>query len=270
MHFKSLMFIGTLQRNPSASKTGSLSLIKSYSLERMFAMSISMLLDVMASEHPSWYMYPYGFLSPLVKGQECQRMIGYSFSAILDGMDASIVHVEADVSPGIPQFSIVGLPDSSVREAKLRVRSAIKNSNFDFPNQRITVNLSPASIRKRGAGLDLAIAVAILRASRQIPSDIGARMAFCAELGLDGLLVPAEAMVNLSLGLREGGIRHIVASSRMTWNLPIPDVEWYVFNSLRDVVNALLHPEFERMCLMASYPVVRNRYRWWMSKATKK
>ena len=92
-----------------------------------------------------------------------RRMIGISLSAMLDGIEATVVRVEADVSPGIPQFSIVGLPDSTVNESKLRVRAALRNSGVELPNQRITVNLSPASVRKRGAALDLAIAVAILR-----------------------------------------------------------------------------------------------------------
>lgn len=169
-------------------------------------------------------------------------MIGTCLSAMLDGIEATIVRVEADVSPGIPQFSIVGLPDSTVNESKLRVRAALRNSGVELPNQRITVNLSPASVRKRGAALDLAIAIAILRASHQVPPDIGTGIGFLAELALDGSLLPAEAMVSLSLGMKNAGIRRIMMSGPPDTLLPIPDTQFYSFRNLADVVSVLRHP----------------------------
>ena len=80
-------------------------------------------------------------------------------SAAVFGVEASIVHVEVDVSFGLPAFNMVGLPDSTVRESRDRVRSAIRNSGYEFPAHRITVNLAPADVRKRGTSFDLPIAI---------------------------------------------------------------------------------------------------------------
>src|SRR5690625_4696964 len=85
------------------------------------------------------------------------------------GIDAPKVTVETHLGPGLPAFNIVGLPETAVKEAKDRVRSAIQNALFQFPAQRITVNLAPADLPKEGGRFDLAIALSILAASRQIP-----------------------------------------------------------------------------------------------------
>ena len=90
-------------------------------------------------------------------------MLANVLSAAIVGVDAHLVDVEVDISSGLPQFSIVGLPDATVRESRDRVRAALKNSGFHFPVKKITVNLAPANIKKEGAGLDLAIALGILR-----------------------------------------------------------------------------------------------------------
>ncbi|MFT6048054.1 MAG: magnesium chelatase family protein, partial [Arenicella sp.] len=87
------------------------------------------------------------------------------------GIEAPIVSVEVHLSNGLPAFNIVGLPEASVKESKDRVRSAIINSHFEFPARRITVNLAPADIPKQGSRFDLAIAIGILAASEQVPSD---------------------------------------------------------------------------------------------------
>ena len=92
-------------------------------------------------------------------------MLAQVQSAAVVGIDALPVSVEADVAFGLPVFAMVGLPDASVRESRDRVRAAIRNSGFDFPAHRITVNLSPADVRKAGSAFDLPIAVAILAAS---------------------------------------------------------------------------------------------------------
>ena len=90
------------------------------------------------------------------------------YGATLHGIDGCIITVEVDISQGLPVFDIVGLPNQSVKEARERVRAAIKNSGYDFPMRRIVVNLAPATIRKSSAGLDLAIALGVLLASGQI------------------------------------------------------------------------------------------------------
>lgn len=80
-------------------------------------------------------------------------------SIALNGLDGSLVEIQTDISNGIPEFEIVGLPDISVKEAKKRINAAIKNSNIEFPNKKILINLAPANIRKEGSGFDLAMAV---------------------------------------------------------------------------------------------------------------
>ena len=91
-------------------------------------------------------------------------MYAKTYGVCINGIDGYVVTVEVDISPGLPSFDIVGLPTTSVKEAKERVRSAIKNGGFEFPMKRIVVNLAPAHIRKDGSSLDLAIAMGILRA----------------------------------------------------------------------------------------------------------
>lgn len=106
------------------------------------------------------------------------------------GLDTALVTVEADVSNGLPSFTIVGLPDTAVKEARERVRAAIRNAGFEFPLRRVTVNLAPAERRKEGSGFDLAIALAILRATGQLKTDPDG---LClGELGLDGTVRPVR------------------------------------------------------------------------------
>ncbi|MDD2212426.1 MAG: magnesium chelatase domain-containing protein, partial [Clostridia bacterium] len=92
-------------------------------------------------------------------------MLARIFSCTTVGMDPYLIEVEVDVSGGLPEFTIVGLPDTTVKESKERVRTAIKNAGFDFPPSKIIVNLAPADIKKEGPGFDLAIATGILAAT---------------------------------------------------------------------------------------------------------
>ncbi len=113
-------------------------------------------------------------------------MLGKVLSTALIGLDASLIDVEVDISGGLPQFSVVGLPDATVRESRDRVRAALKNTGFTFPVKKITVNLAPADIKKEGAGLDLAIAIGILVAEEAISPDAVKGIVFVGELSLDG------------------------------------------------------------------------------------
>src|ERR687894_1717980 len=97
-----------------------------------------------------------------------QRMLATLVTAVVSGLRGELVRVEVDVAPGLPVCHIVGLPDTALSEARERVRAAIRNSGFEYPQSRITVNLAPADRRKRGAAYDLAIATGILVASGQI------------------------------------------------------------------------------------------------------
>ncbi len=103
------------------------------------------------------------------------------------GLDGAIVEVEVDISPGLPSFTIVGLPDAAVQEARERVRAAIRNSGYIFPAKRITVNLAPADLKKAGPAYDLPIAVGILLSSQQVYADVS-QTVFLGELSLDGSL----------------------------------------------------------------------------------
>ncbi len=180
--------------------------------------------------------------------EEGYFMIGTALSAVLEGIEGIVVQVEADVVSGFPQFSIVGLPDSAVTESKLRIRSAIRNTGLTFPQGRITVNLSPASMRKHGAGLDLAIAIAILRAAGHLPKATTS-MAFCAELSLSGTLMPVREALNLTISCLEAGIENIVVSSHQPGvHFLVPNHDaWLSGSDLRYICGALRHEHpFER------------------------
>lgn len=116
-------------------------------------------------------------------------------SSALSGVEGRQVGVEVDIAPGFPRFDIVGLPDSAVREATDRVRTAIRNSGYDMPVERITVNLSPAYIRKEGAGFDLAIAVGILACKEVVPRNKCEGTLFLGELSLNGEVKPIRGIL---------------------------------------------------------------------------
>ncbi len=128
----------------------------------------------------------------------------------LDGISARPVRVEVDVHRGLPNFTIVGLPDAAVREARERVRAALVNCGFEFPLRRIVVNLAPASLRKAGPGLDLAIAAGLLSASGQLEWEGLARVALTGELALDGATRPVQGALAMAEAARESGAEAIV------------------------------------------------------------
>ena len=125
-------------------------------------------------------------------------MLATVASATLNGAVGHPVSVEIHVSNGLPGFTIVGLPDAAVREARDRVRAAILSSGLSWPLRRLTINLAPSGIRKGGAGLDLPIAIGILVANGELsPSCLDGR-GFCGELGLNGSLRHVPGMVALA------------------------------------------------------------------------
>ncbi|MEZ5267607.1 MAG: magnesium chelatase domain-containing protein [Microthrixaceae bacterium] len=119
-------------------------------------------------------------------------------SASLLGVEGHAVRVEAHTSNGLPGYTIVGLPDTACRESRDRVRSALLSSGGPWPNRRTTVNLAPSGLRKVGAGLDLAMAVALAAAEEHVPVESVEGLAFLGELGLDGSLRPLLGMVPLA------------------------------------------------------------------------
>ena len=134
-------------------------------------------------------------------------MLATARTFTLDGISARPVRVEVDVHRGLPGFAIVGLPDAAVREARERVRAALVNCGFEFPLRRIVVNLAPASLRKAGPGMDLAIAAALLSASGQLEWEALARVALAGELALDGSTRPVHGALAIAEAAREGGRR---------------------------------------------------------------
>ena len=137
-------------------------------------------------------------------------MLSKLYSATIFGVDAFIVEVEVDVRPGLPAFNIVGLPDTAVQESRERVRSAIKNSEFEFPMQRITVNLAPADIKKEGPIFDLPIALGILAASGQINSNLLDKHLIIGELSLDGSIKSINGVLPIALTAKKLGKKNLI------------------------------------------------------------
>ena len=132
-------------------------------------------------------------------------MLARALSCAMVGLDSALVEVEVDLAQGLPAFTIVGLPDTAVNEAKERVRAAIRNSGLQFPMRRITVNLAPADLRKEGPSYDLPMAVALLAASEQVALDPAGHL-FLGELGLDGTLRHTTGILPMVSLARERGI----------------------------------------------------------------
>src|ERR1700730_2732381 len=128
----------------------------------------------------------------------------------IDGVDPRHVSVEVDISQGLPAFTIVGLGDAAVRESRERVRAAVANSGFTFPQKRITANLAPAFLRKAGPGFDVAIALAVLASSGQIPSAGLEPLAVFGELSLSGELRDSPGALAVAEGARRAGLRRLI------------------------------------------------------------
>lgn len=137
-------------------------------------------------------------------------MLARTLTATLVGIEARLVEVEVDLGAGLPYFSIVGLPDSAVRESRDRVRAAIKHAGLEFPARRITVNLAPASLRKAGAGFDMAIALGLLAAQGSLPAaDLARGPLLLGELALDGTVKPVPGGLPTALTARQAGIAEV-------------------------------------------------------------
>jgi magnesium chelatase family protein len=160
-------------------------------------------------------------------------------SSTIVGLDGRVIRVEVDVAPGLPGFTIVGLADAALQEARERVRGAIRNAGFSHPPRRITVNLAPADLRKAGASLDLAIALAILLGSEQVRAR-ESRLALIGELSLGGDVRAVPGVLPMVAALRRRGVRRVlvpaaaVAEARL-----VEDVEVVGVTSLRETVDVV-------------------------------
>lgn len=170
-------------------------------------------------------------------------MLAKVFSAGLLGLDAHLIEVEVDIGGGLPQFSIVGLPDATVKESRDRIRAALKNTGFAFSPKKITVNLAPAGLKKEGAGLELSMAVGMLVAEGIIDQATAQRYVLVGELSLDGRIKPIRG--GLSIGLLCRDQRPLILPAESAREAAIIDqVEVYGARTLPEVVEALTgkHP----------------------------
>jgi magnesium chelatase family protein len=137
-------------------------------------------------------------------------MLAKVLSGALLGIDAYPVEVEVDIAQGLPQFATVGLAEGAVKESKDRVKSAIKNSGYDFPVRRITINLAPADIKKDGTAFDLPMAIGILAATGVIKNHQPRNYAFMGELSLDGLIKPVRGALPMAVAARQWGATALI------------------------------------------------------------
>ncbi len=161
-------------------------------------------------------------------------------TCVLQGLNGHMVEVETDLSRGMPVFNIVGLPDAAIKESKERVRTAIKNSGYEFPLSRITINLAPANLKKEGSQMDLSIAVGILKAGGIIDDVDIHRIAFIGELSLDGKVNSVDGALPMIISMRDFNIDSCIIpyGNREECGI-ISDMKIIAVNSLNEVVDYL-------------------------------
>lgn len=166
-------------------------------------------------------------------------MLSIVKSMSLLGLDGFLIYVQVDVSAGIPGWEIVGLPDTSVKEAKERVRTAIKNSGYELQSRKIIVNLAPADTKKEGSAFDLPIAIGILLCTEvigQIPENI----AFIGELSLDGKINKVNGVLPMCIEAKKLGIKQVVLPKENAQEAAVvEDLNVYGANTLGEVVDFL-------------------------------
>lgn len=171
-------------------------------------------------------------------------MLASLCSAAVFGVDAYPVQIEVDVSFGLPHFTMVGLPDATVRESRDRVRSAIKNSGFEFPPHRITVNLAPADVRKGGSSFDLPIALGLLATSGQVTRRSVDDTVVLGELSLDGAINGIQGVLPIAIAARRLGVKRLLLPAHNGAEASVVDgLEVCVARSLVEAVEALNCPE---------------------------
>jgi magnesium chelatase family protein len=161
-------------------------------------------------------------------------------SGALMGIDAVVVECEVDMALGLPYFNVVGLPDGAVRESKVRVVSALKNTGFELPQKRITVNLAPADIRKEGAAFELPIALGVLAAAKLMEEEPLGRYLFGGELSLDGWVKPIKGVLPLAVAARNGGFEGVmVPAANAAEAALVEGIQVLPVNHLREAVEHL-------------------------------
>lgn len=171
-------------------------------------------------------------------------MLSIVKSIALQGLNGYLISIEVDISQGLPCFEIVGLPDASVKEAKERVKTAIRNSEAEFLSRRIVVNLAPANIRKEGSRFDLPIAVGILIASRNVENlyldEFLSETIFIGELSLDGTVEKVNGVLPICIEAKKLGIKRIVLSKKNEKEASIVEgLEILPINNLKEILKYL-------------------------------
>jgi len=183
-----------------------------------------------------------------VSAVACQlSMLASLRSAAVFGVDAYPVQIEVDVSFGLPNFTMVGLPDATVRESRDRVRAAIRNCGFEFPRHRITVNLAPADVRKAGSSFDLPIALGLLASSGALTRPIVDDTVVLGELSLDGVLNGIRGVLPIAVAARRLGLRRLLLPPQNAAEASVVDgLDVVIARSLPEAVDALNRPEDAR------------------------
>jgi magnesium chelatase family protein len=176
-------------------------------------------------------------------------------SAAVFGVDAYPVQIEVDVSFGFPHFTMVGLPDASVRESRDRVRSAIRNCGFEFPKHRITVNLAPADVRKAGASFDLPIALGLLATSGPLARRAVDDTVIVGELSLDGAINGIRGVLPIAVAARRLGLKRLLIPPQNAAEACVVEgLEVCVVRSLPEAVDALNQPDRATLAIPAAIP----------------
>ncbi len=161
----------------------------------------------------------------------------------LCGLEAYPVAIETDISPGLPAITVVGLPDNAVKESRERIRAAIKNSGYEFPLQRITINLAPADTKKQGPCYDLAIALSVLAAQGLIPVDALNPYAFLGELSLDGRIQPVQGALSIALSAASSQCRGLIVPFENAKEAALAGCPVFPARHLNEVVAFLNDPQ---------------------------
>ena len=166
-------------------------------------------------------------------------MLAKTYSCAVIGLEGYIVEVEVDISPGLPSFTVVGLPDTAVQEARERVRAAIRNSGYTFPARRITVNLAPAHLKKAGPSYDLPIAIGILISTGQLTADLSSIL-FLGELSLDGSLRHTNGILSMVSIAQQNGMKDVFVPAEDSLEASLIDnINIFPCNSISQITSHL-------------------------------
>jgi magnesium chelatase family protein len=167
-------------------------------------------------------------------------MLAKVYSVAVNGLEAHSVEVEVDLAAGLPMFTVVGLPDMTVRESRDRVRSALRNSGFSFPQRKITINLAPADLRKEGSGFDLPMAVGILAAEGLVPAEVLRDVVMVGEVSLEGGVKPVHGVLSMALACRRRAVKGLLVPVENAQEAAIvEDVPVYPVSTIPQVIEHL-------------------------------